>query len=213
MRALIRSIRSCKSVPISGVALFALVLVLGGVTLASNMGFKLNYGTISAMNSLFRPHGYDREGTWTGEGSGVSFSLSLPESGSETALLNLKTPPGTISLPYWYEVRCPRATGRVRNTAPPVGGDPYMRYSGTNFNYNLNEPLTFASSDGVAEISIFSRPDGNPMVRYSGTGNLMQTQAGQVESFIGTDEDWIRIAGKEYIWRPSEEGWTLSNQP
>jgi len=213
MRTLIGFARSCRSVPVSRIALFVLVVMFGGVTLASNMGFKLNYGIISAMNWLFWPHGYDKEGEWIGEGSGVLFSLSLPEDGSNTALVHMKTPHGTFSLPYWYEVRSPRVRGRVRNAASPVGGDPGMRYSGTNFNFDLREPLTFASSDGVAEVSILSKPEGNPMVRYSGTGNIMRTDAGQVESFIGTEEVWISIGGKEYIWQPSDEGWTLITQP
>ncbi len=204
---LVKNRRSCGIAPL----VLVLVFVLAGATLASNMGFKLNYGIISAINSLFRPHGYDREGGWTGEGSGVSFSLSLPEGESNAALLNFKTPPGTISLPYWYEVRRPRAAGRVRNAAPPVGGNPYMRYSGTNFSYDLKEPLKFASTDGVAQVFIWSKPEGNPMVRYSGTGFTMQSPAGPVECFVGPKEVSINIGEWQYTWTPSSEGgpWKL----
>jgi len=145
------------------VLVFVLSSLLGGIALASNMGFKLNYGVISAINALLKPSGYDESGIWEGYGSGLVFSTDENSSADGGATLSLRMPVGTI------------AVGLV-----PGGQGPAGKAQRDLFNYDVEEPLTFTSADGVAQISIWSAGYSNPMVRYSGTGFLMQTPGGQV---------------------------------
>jgi len=46
------TIKCREKVMLSGVAVLAVAMVLGGLAVASNMGFKLNYGIMNAINKL-----------------------------------------------------------------------------------------------------------------------------------------------------------------
>ncbi len=183
MKGMVRSLRNRRSVALPGVAMLVLVFVLSGAVLASNMGFKLNFGILNAINRLFCPSGYRQQSEWTGQGSGVSFSVSKPEDGENALSLDMRTPAGTFSVPYAYEEKCPRGPGRMRSQGVVIP-DPYMRYSGTNLNYNPEEPLTFTSADGEARISIESSATWNPMVRFSGAGFCMGTGTNQASVYV-----------------------------
>jgi hypothetical protein len=196
--------------------MLVLVFVLSGAVLASNMGFKLNFGILNAINRLFCPSGYDQQGEWTGQGSGVSFSVSMPEEGTNALSLDMRTPAGTFSVPYAYEKKCPRGPGRMR----PLGvviPDPYMRYSGTNLNYNPEEPLTFTSADGVAQITIESSAECNPMVRYSGTGLCIGTGTNQANIYVTPDTITLTFGEGAAVptetWKLGDKGWERQPGP
>jgi len=211
MKGLIRSLSNRRSLAVPGVAMLVLVFALSGAVLASNMGFKLNFGILNAINRLFCPNGYDEQGEWTGKGSGVSFSVSMPEGGANALSLDLRTPAGTFSLPYAYEEKGFRGTGRTRPQGVVIG-NPYMRYSGTNLNYNLEEPLRFTSADGVAQITIESSAEWNPMVRFSGTGFSMGTGAKQASIYITPETITLELGEGAAIqaetWTLGPNGWT-----
>jgi hypothetical protein len=131
---------------------------------------------LAAVNALFHPSGYDAAGEWSGQGSGLVFSQAQGEPG--TVLLDMKTPHGTFSLPYTCEQRYrPRPAPHATCPNPP-GGDPAVRFGGTNF--AAGEPIVFSSADGVAQIAIYSEEVADPMVRYSGTGLTIQAPEGPV---------------------------------
>ena len=159
--------------------------VFAGMAWASNMGFKLN---IRALNALFQPSGYEASGGWSGQGSGVSFALDWSGNEADVAHLRMQTPAGTISLPYT---------------------DPGMRYSGGAhfFNYLVEGPLEFVSADGVARIWIHSKWEGDPMVRYSGTGNLVSTPGGPVKISITLDRVEVDVAGDRKAWNLVGGSW------
>jgi len=165
------------SVVVGGAALLALG-VFAGMAWASNMGFKLN---IRARNALFQPSGYEASGGWSGQGSGVRFALDWSGNEADVARLQMQTPAGTISLPYT---------------------DPGVRYGGGGyfFNYVLEQPVEFVSADGAATISIQSKWEGDPSVRYSGTGNLVNTAGGPVKISITLDRIEVDVAGDRMAW-------------
>lgn len=147
---------------------------------------------LAAVNALFHPSGYDAEGNWSGQGSGLVFSQAQGEPG--TVLLDMKTPHGTFSLPYTCEQRYrPRPAPPATCPNPPAG-DPAVRFGGTNF--AAGEPIVFRSADGVAEISILSDEVADASVRFAGTGLTIQTPGGPV---------WITIT-PESITLESEQG-------
>ena len=163
-----------------------LALLLGGVALARNPSFQINHGLIRALNALFEPNGYDGQ-QWTGTGSGISFAVS-PQEGRKIVCLDLRTPQGTISLPFTYEK------------------DPVVRFSGTGF--TCGEPITFLSADGVAEISIHSQPQTNASVRFAGTGLTIHTAAGPVAIDVTPDSISVEGAGLSESWHLSDGSWS-----
>ena len=163
----------------------ALVVALAGSWVsASNMGFKLN---IRAINTLFRPSGYEADGTWSGEGSGVRFDLDWSGEDADVAHLHMQTPAGTISLPYT---------------------DPAIRYTGTGyFNYAVEPPLEFVSADGAASISVYSKWEGDPMVRFTGTGLCVTTPGGPVSISVAADRIEVKVADEFKAWNLVEGNW------
>jgi len=170
-----------KSLPtpvVVGAAALLAVGVFAGIAWASNMGFKLN---IRALNALFQPSGCDASGTWSGQGSGVSFALEWSGNEADVAHLRMRTPAGTISLPYT---------------------DPGVRYGGGGyfFNYALEPPLEFVSADGAASISIQSKWEGDPMVRFSGTGFCVETPGGPVKISVTSDRIEVNVDVESEAW-------------
>ena len=146
-------------------------------------------GNLVAINRLLEPNGYDRQGDWTGRGSGLFFTFDWSSDPSDVAELKLRTPAGTISLPYT---------------------DPGMRYSGTNFNFAPNEPLLFDSADGSAEIAIHSEWNPDPYMRYSGTNLTFRTAQGEVVQIDLAGEPLsIRVSAGNKAAVFSGGGWTL----
>ena len=66
-----------------GVALLALVC---GAALGSNMGFKLNYGVVTALKALLSPSGFDAEGQCRGAGVANCTCRHKETLGSKTRL-------------------------------------------------------------------------------------------------------------------------------
>jgi hypothetical protein len=148
------------------------------------MGFKLN---IQAINALFRPSGYEADGTWSGQGSGVGFALDWSGNEADIAHLRMRTPAGTISLPYT---------------------DPAIRYAGTGcFNYAVEPPLEFVSADGAARISVYSKWEGDPMVRFTGTGLCVTTPGGPVSISVAADRIEVKVADEFKAWNLVQGNW------
>jgi hypothetical protein len=170
------------------------------------MGFKLNLGLLTSVNSLFKPNGYDDQGTWGGLGSGLRFSLDDQQENPGTVLLNLKTPHGIFSLPYTTEAESQQTCSR-RPSGGPVP-DASVRFAGTGF--SLADPITFLSEDGVAEITILSKWEGDPAVRFAGTGLRMQDPAGTVEITMSPSNVTVAAGGKTWAFTSDGASWEVA---
>ena len=183
-----------------GAVLLALVC---GAALGSNMGFKLNFGVVSGLNALLSPSGFDTEGQFTGAGSGLIWSFREQDDSGDV-LLDLMTPAGTISLPYTVGGSPPPEQSFVE-PAPQAS----VRFAGTGF--SVPDPITFLSADGVAEITIYSKWEGDPMVRYAGTGLLMEDPAGPVVLVSKPGSIQILAGGNTWTFTTESGSWQIEN--
>jgi len=76
MRNLLSGMRRHKLAVLSGGTVLLVAFVVVGLAVASNMGFKLNFGIVNALNRLLN-------------GSGVSFSQNVGEEGNAVLEVNL----------------------------------------------------------------------------------------------------------------------------
>jgi hypothetical protein len=185
------------------VVLLALVC---GVALGSNMGFKLNFGLLKSVNALFKPSGYDAQGMWVGSGSGVTFLLSEQPIPGEVSL-ELRTPAGTISFPYTDAVGSQPLDSKKPARSPSP--DPGVKFGGTNF--SVTHPITFLSADGVAEISILSKWEGGPAVRFAGTGLRMKDPAGALEVSLKPGSLEIVAGGNSWTFTTDSGSWRITS--
>jgi len=171
------------------IAIAAILTLTVFLVLSSSPGTagtnRFTWGTLTAINALFEPNGYEEEGRWTGQGSGAMFSTGACRN---RVCMKTDTQVGIISLPYV---------------------DAGMRWSGTNLNYDPNEPLTFDMADGAAQMSIQSEWHPNAGVRWSGTNITMETAAGPIAIYAEPESLEIEAGELTWLFTTADGSWTL----